>query len=49
MLRARFPAERLVTPSWEDLYEKGAWQQFLGSQGYAPVGPKAFGKELAPS
>ncbi len=30
LLRTRFPtAERIVTPSWEDLYEKVDWQQFL--------------------
>jgi hypothetical protein len=47
VLRDRFPtATRIVTPSWEDLYEKVDWQQFLGSQGYEPVGPKAFGKDL---
>ena len=48
LLRDRFPAAaRMVTPSWEDLYEKVDWQQFLAGQGYAPVSPKAFGKELA--
>ncbi len=50
LLRDRFPdAARIVTPSWEDLYEKVDWQQFLGSQGYEPVGPKAFGKALTSS
>jgi hypothetical protein len=47
LLRDRFPeAMRIVTPSWEDLYEKVDWQQFLGGQGYEPVSPQAFGKAL---
>jgi hypothetical protein len=47
LVRDRFAeAARIVTPSWEDLYEKVDWQQFLAGQGYEPVSPKAFGKEL---
>ena len=44
----RFPAARRVaTPSWEDLYERPAWQQFLGGQGYEPFTPGCFVKDLA--
>jgi hypothetical protein len=33
----RFPeAERIATPSWEDIYERPAWQTFLGLQGFEP-------------
>jgi hypothetical protein len=44
-----FPqAERMVTPSWEDLYERPAWQQFLAGQGYAPFTPGCFVKAVMP-
>jgi hypothetical protein len=44
-LLARFPeAERLATPSWEDMYERPAWQTFLRQQGYAPATTGAFVK-----
>ena len=49
LLCARFPAAaRIVTPSWEDLYEKVAWQQFLGAQGYEATSLRAFVKHLPP-
>ena len=48
VLRGRFPAAtRIATPSWEDLYERPTWQQFLGDQGYALFSPGCFVKDLA--
>lgn len=45
-LLQRFPlAERLVT-TWEDLYAREPWQQFLVERGYAAVAPAAFRKDL---
>ncbi len=44
-LLVHFPtAERLATPSWEDIYERPAWQTFLRQQGNAPATPGAFVK-----
>ena len=49
-LLARFPGtQRIATPSWEDLYERPAWQQFLGDQGFLPFSPGCFVKELDPA
>jgi hypothetical protein len=46
-LRDRFPdAKRIATPSWEDIYERPAWQQFLAGQEYEPFSPGCFVKEL---
>jgi hypothetical protein len=43
-----FPgAERIATPSWEDLYERPAWQQFLAGQSYTPLTPGWFVKAVA--
>ncbi len=43
-----FPqAERIATPSWEELYERPAWQQFLAGQGYTPLTPGCFVKAVA--
>ena len=43
-----FPqAERIATPSWEALYERPAWQQFLAGQGYLPHTPGCFIKAVA--
>ena len=39
--------DRFATPSWEDLYERPAWQQFLAGQGFEPFTPGCFVKELA--
>lgn len=45
-LRTHFPhAARIATPSWEDIYERPAWQAFLTQHGYAPATPGAFLKE----
>jgi hypothetical protein len=50
VLLARFPqTRRIATPSWEDLYERPAWQLFLGGQGYEAFSPGAFVKELSPA
>ena len=50
LLRDRFPAtERIATPSWEDFYERPAWQQFLGDQGFLPFSPGCFVKNLTAS
>ena len=38
-------AKQLVT-TWEDIYDRPAWQAFLEAQGYRPVAPAAFGKEV---
>jgi hypothetical protein len=43
-----FPqAERIATPSWEDLYERPAWHQFLAGQGYASWTLGCFIKGIA--
>ena len=39
-------AERIVTPSWEDLYSREDWQAFLMQQGYAPESSAVFSKAL---
>jgi hypothetical protein len=45
-LLAHFPqAARITTPSWEDIYERPAWQDFLTQHGYAPATPGVFLKE----
>lgn len=47
VLRERFPqATQLVTPSWEDLYERAGWQAFLHRRGYQSFTQRAFRKEL---
>jgi len=35
---------QLVTMTDDPLYEPAAYQQFLVQQGYAPLGPRAYGK-----
>lgn len=48
LLLTRSPeTERIVIPSWEDIYEKPAWQDFLKQQGYRPLNERAFLKEVA--
>ncbi len=39
--------ERIVTPSWEDIYELPDWQAFLARQGYRCFSERAFLKEVA--
>lgn len=48
-LTGRFPDARRLVTTWEDLYDRPRWQQFLATQGYAPIAPAAFGKDLTPS
>ena len=50
VLLDRFPGTaRIATPSWEEVYERPAWQQFLANQGYLPYSPGCFVKDLAPA
>jgi len=46
LLNRFFGAQRIATPSWENLYERTAWQMFLGGQGYESYSPGCFVKEL---
>ena len=46
-LLTHFPdTEHIVTPSWEDIYERPAWQAFLGMRGYAPGTSGVFFKTI---
>lgn len=46
-LTASLPeVERMVTPSWEDLYRREDWQVFLMQQGYQHESPAVFSKQL---
>ncbi len=38
-------AERVVTPAWEDMYERSLWQEFLTLQGYRPFTKATFAKQ----
>jgi hypothetical protein len=38
--------ERIITPSWEDVYDRALWQQFLRERGYRSFTNRAFIKEL---
>jgi hypothetical protein len=42
----RFPEARRLVTTWEDLYDRPLWQQFLEGQGYTPRAPAAFAKDL---
>jgi len=45
LLVERSPATaRLVTASWEELYEPADWRTLLEMRGYAPLSDHAFGK-----
>lgn len=47
-LLEQFPdTQRVVTPSWEDLYVRNHWRAFLRQQGYGPFNPQTFLKEVA--
>jgi hypothetical protein len=47
LLREKFSdARRIVVPSWEDEYQLEHWQEFLRTQGYAPLNQQAFGKDV---
>jgi hypothetical protein len=41
-------AERIATPAWEPIYEKGTlWKDFLIARGYHPFNEQAFTKDVA--
>jgi hypothetical protein len=47
-LLTRFPdTERIANPSWEDIYERPAWQAFLMRHDYAPATSGVFSKALS--
>ena len=47
VLREQLPdAARIVTPSWEDVYEQARWQAFLGAQGYQLGNARSWAKTL---
>ncbi len=46
LLERSFTARRIVTPSWEPLYEPPVWHRFLEGRGYSPVAERAWGKEV---
>ena len=39
-------AERIVTPSWEDLYPREDWQAFLQGRWYEPESEAVYSKDL---
>ena len=39
-------AERILTPSWEDLYGREDWQVFLMQQGYQPMSDATYSKRI---
>ena len=39
-------ARRIVTPSWEPVYDPVSWHRFLEGRGYAPIAERAWGKEV---
>ena len=46
VLAERLPAaNRIVTPAWEDIYERSLWQAFLTAKGYQPFNEQAMVKE----
>jgi hypothetical protein len=48
VLANHLPAtSRIVTPAWEDIYDREQWQAFLGLRGYTLIGPQVMQKELA--
>jgi hypothetical protein len=47
-LRSRFPEAQQLVTTWEDVYDRPRWQAFLEEQGYRPVAPAAFAKDLPP-
>jgi hypothetical protein len=49
LLQDYFPhARRIVTPSWEDIYDRDLWQGFLAQRGYRPTRRRIFAKLLTP-
>lgn len=49
LLRGVPETRRIVTPSWEPLYETDDWQDFLVARGYQPGTDAAFVKDVRPS
>jgi hypothetical protein len=45
----RFVAARQLVTTYEDMYDRPAWQAFLEERGYRPMTPVAFVKERTPS
>jgi hypothetical protein len=43
-LLSRFPDARRLVTTWEDVYERPAWQGFLEGRGYRKAAPAAFVK-----
>src|SRR5215210_4469868 len=41
-LLSRSPGATRIVTTWEDLYDRPAWQAFLETQGYRPIAPAAF-------
>jgi len=47
LLLERSPnAHRIITPSWEPVYDPPVWHRFLEGRGYSPVAERAWGKEV---
>jgi hypothetical protein len=46
LLQERFPETRQLVTTWEDTYERDAWQAFLEAQGYERTAPAIFLKTL---
>ncbi len=47
-LTRRFPETRQLVTTWEDLFDRSAWQAFLEERGFRRVAPAAFAKALIP-
>jgi hypothetical protein len=45
-LARRFPQTRQLVTTWEDLFDRSAWQAFLEERGYRRVAPAAYAKDL---
>jgi hypothetical protein len=46
-LRSVFPdATRILTPSWEPAFHRGAWQRFLDALGYRPLDTDTYAKDV---
>ncbi len=43
-LLARLPQPDRIVTTWEDIYLREQWADFLLTQGYAPDGPATFAK-----
>jgi hypothetical protein len=45
-----FPhARRIITPSWENIYDREQWQEFLRLRGYRATKQRVFSKALSPA